>query len=198
MNIPPKPVAGATAARAAVLALCTALLAPALAAADNEGERTRDGAYAVLAGGGAVVDHDCGFSFDCERSSTGVVRLAAGWRSGAWAVEGWWLKFGRAEVGDIWVKRSLSLRGIGGVVAWHHEWSDQTEWLFRLGVLRMRHERTGDGVHTASAPLVGVALVHSLTPAMRLELGWDATRADGNNVSSTVLQTVTVGVHLRF
>lgn len=176
-----------------IVAAASGLHGPTAAAA-----ATQDGAYAVLAGGAARVEHDCGFYLDCERTTSGVLRAALGWRSGSWSAEAWVLGFGNSAVGDAYVSQTLQLRAWGGVAAWHWTMSDQADVQWRLGLLRMRHERTGDGVVTRTAPLIGLAWVQTVTPHSQLELAWDLTRADGNNVSTTFLYVLTAGLRLRF
>ncbi len=166
--------------------------------AQADGTAGSDGPYAVLAGGAALVDHDCGFYFDCEQATVGLLRAGVGWRSGPWTRELWLLRLADVSVGDAWVARRLKLSAVGAVFAWNAVPPGASGLQGRLGLLAMRHERTDDGVKTSLAPLAGLAWTTDLRPGVRLELAWDLTRADGNQVSTTLLQFVTAGVQWRF
>lgn len=169
-------------------ALVVACGRPAVAAPDP------DGAYGLLAGGAALIRHDCGFYLDCDRASAGAVRVALGWQQARWFGEAWLLRVAEATVGDAFVQRRLKLSGWGGAAGWRLPLTEQSEARLRLGLLSMRHERSGNGVNTSVSPLVGVAWARRWTPNMALELSWDFTTAEGNQIGSTLVQFVTVGV----
>lgn len=174
-----------------LLCLATAMLVvwrPAAAAP------TADGAYGLLAGGAALVHHDCGFYFDCDRETAGAVRAAVGWQAGDWFAEAWLLRLSKTTVGDAFVQRPLKLSGWGGVAGWRRPLTERSDMLVRFGLLSMRHERSGDGVNTSVSPVVGLAWAHRWTPNTQLELSWDFTTAEGNQIGSTLLQLVTVGL----
>ena len=157
-----------------------------------------DGFYAAVAGGMARVSYDCGYFLDCDQRSPGAVRAALGWRSGRLSLEGWVLRLGDMAVGDAFVARTLRLSGWGGVAAFHFGGSERSEWHWRLGLLDMRHDRDDDGTAHSASPLVGVGWSTSLSPRTRLQLAWDFTRADGNNVSTSLLHLLTAGLLVRF
>jgi hypothetical protein len=157
-----------------------------------------DGFYAAVAGGLARVSYDCGYFLDCDQRSPGAVRAALGWRSGRLSLEGWVLRLGDMSVGDAVVARTLRLSGWGGVAAFHFGGSEASDWHWRLGLLNMRHERDDDGTAHTPSPLVGVGWTTSLTPRTRLQLAWDFTRADGHNVSTSLLHLLTAGLLVRF
>ncbi len=157
-----------------------------------------DGPYAVLGGGVASVAYDCGYSFECERTSSGLARAALGWRRGALSGEAWVVRQASADVGDAWVARTLKLSAIGAVVVFHRPGAGPAEWQWRLGLMQMRHDRTGDGVTTTTSPLVGLAWTTPLGARTSLQLSWDLTQADGDQVSSTILQWFSAGLVVRF
>lgn len=153
------------------------------------------GPYAIVAVGRTVYDFDCYFFADCDNARATSGKLVAGYQFGVFAIEAAVADFGR---GAAPLGNHLRLRGVGLNAAWYLKFNPDWQGLLRAGAAQVRQTRSDDGSRSDLEGTFGLGLVMSLTPAVAAELAWDATTSTGNNSGSTLAQSFSVGVRLRF
>lgn len=180
------------------LAAALLLVAPVAQAAEPVG----GGLYAVAAAGSTRYGIDCWASpFSCEGGHASTTKLVLGWRSGEWGGELMAADFGRASTEASVASRpgeTIRLRAAGLSLAGHGRMGDQWLVVGRVGVLRVRHERTGEPAMQSWAPAVGLGLVWRATPMLGVELAWDLTSGEGSDSGTGVANAFTVGLRVDF
>ena len=175
------------------------LLAATLVAAPAQAQADRHGAYFVAAVGASHVNYDCGFDFSCDSAGAIGGKLIGGYRFGVFAIEASYTDFGNAEVGDVWRgPASLNVRAAGVGAAWYLHFSDSWLGLLRAGAAQVTQTRTDDGRHAVTSGTFGLGVVKELTPSLGLELAWDITGSEGNQTSSSLVNSVSAGLRVRF
>jgi len=181
--------------RALLRSLCAAALSatllPALAA--------DVGPYAEVTLGRTHYDVDCSLYFSCNGGRAGAGRIGGGYQFEVFALEGWLTEWGRAPLNDGFGGDHVRLRSWGVSGAWHWRISPAVQGVGRVGAARVRQTRSTENFSNTEATL-GLALLVDVTPAVAVQLAWDATSSTGgsSHVGTALAQAVTGGVRLRF
>ena len=187
----------------ALLLVCTAGVAQAQATADPVDPRV--GPYVAGAVGRSHYDHTCWYFSTCDSSRATAGRLAAGYRFGLVAVEAAWTDFGEGR-GDT-SGGTQRLRALGLSAVFLVRWGGSLEGLLRVGAASVEDTRSLRGVTTRASqtqPTFGLGLGWVLNPAVSVQLGWDVTRGDTGNSSSsgndstTIVNAPSLGLRIRF
>lgn len=171
---------------------------PAQAAAPPVAQAARTGPYVIAAIGRSDYDYDC-FLFSCDKARGDGGKIGFGYRSGVFGVEGWWADLGKAST--LRPNGSIRLRTLGVSAVWTAQWGPQFEGHLRAGVADVRETRVRDARLVSSTqfqPTFGLAGGFLITPQASLELAWDLNRGDIEDEGTTFVQTVTLGLRLRF
>ncbi|MDP1650225.1 MAG: outer membrane beta-barrel protein [Rubrivivax sp.] len=177
--------------RAALLAAVAAT-----AALGASAQTSPAGPYVVAALGRTNYDYDCWFLAACDNARATAGKIGGGWRFGVFAVEGWWIDYGNAPTQRR--HEELHMRSLGLNAAWYLRLGSSVEGLLRAGAADVRHARSGDGEKRSLNATFGLGLVVDVAPSAALELAWDVTGADGNNSGSTLANSLSLGLRLRF
>lgn len=159
-------------------------------------QESKLGPYMVAAVGRAQYDYDCWFWSSCDKASANMGKIGGGYRFGVFALEGWYLDFGKATI--VPATDALHLRGAAVTGAWYLSMGSQLEGLLRAGAADTRQSRTGDAAKSTLSGYFGLGLVVKLAPATSLELGWDVTGGEGRNSGSAVGSGLTLGLRAHF
>lgn len=174
--------------------------APVLQAADAT--LAGNGLYAIAAAGSTRYGFDCWVTpFSCDGGHATASKLVLGWRRGEWGGELVAADFGRASTASSIASRpgeTIRLQAAGVSLTGTGRMADQWLVLARLGVLRVRHERTGEVPMHTWAPSLGLALVWQPMPVLGLELAWDLTSGEGSDSGTGVANAFTLGVRASF
>lgn len=187
-----------------VLPLALALCAGATAAQPSTWYSGRDGPYLLAAAGGSQYEYDCaGYYYyaNCSYGRAGAGKLGLGYRFfGRFGVEGTWTDFGRARIESGRTPRdSLRMQALGVNAVFSIPFGPASEGLLRVGLADVRHSRSDDvGAQHVFNASVGLAFLLHLGPHAALEIGWDATSADGRNAGTTVAGAVLAGLRWSF
>lgn len=160
---------------------------------------SRVGPYVVAAFGRTEYESLCYFFVACDNTRANGGKLGLGYRSGIFAVEGWWSDFGKG--GPTNSGQSAQMRALGVSANWALRFADGFEGLLRAGLANVRYTVAGNGVSVSEShfqPTFGLGLAVAATPTIAVELAWDVTRGDAANESTTFVNAVTLGLRLRF
>ena len=196
---PPAPNSTPAVAPEAVPVVAPAAPQPAPQAVQSAAALTGAGPYVVAALGRADYSYACYFIVACEDGRANSGKLGFGYRTGTFAVEGWWSDFGRAHTsnGD----GTVQLRALGVSARWSLRFADVFEGLIRAGLADVRYTHAGNsGTRSEShfQPTFGLGLAVAVTPVVAVELAWDLTRGDAANESTTFVSAVSLGLRFRF
>lgn len=160
---------------------------------------SRVGPYVVVALGRSEYESLCYFFVTCDNTRASGGKLGLGYRSGVFAVEGWWSDFGKG--GPTKSSGSAQMRALGVSANWALRFADVFEGLLRAGLADVRYTVTGNGQSVSEShfqPTFGLGLAVAVTPAVAVELAWDVTRGDAANESTAFVNAVTLGLRFRF
>lgn len=184
----------------ALLAALLATAAPALPAAEAAPAGT--GLYATAAVGSTRYGIDCWATpFSCDGAHGSASKLLLGWRRGEWGGELMVADFGRASTAASIASRpgeTMRLQAAGLSLTATGRMAERWLVVARAGVLRVRHERTGEAAMHTWSPTVGLGAVWQLMPALGLELAWDLTSGEGSDSGTGVANAFTLGLRLGF
>ena len=160
---------------------------------------SRVGPYVVAAFGRSDYAYACYLFVACDDGRANGGKLGFGYRSGVFAVEGWWSDFGRARTanGD----GTLQLRALGISANWSLRFADVFEGLLRAGLADVKFTHAGNNVTRSEShfqPTFGLGLAVAVTPVVAMELAWDVTRGDAANESTAIVNAVSLGLRFRF
>ena len=176
--------------------LLTALLLPlALAIPTAQAQATDIGPYVIVAAGRTDYDFDCYFFTACANTRANTGKLVGGYKFGGFALEGSISDWGK---GSTPLRNSIRLRSVGLNAAWHMRFGSNVQGVLRAGAAQVWQSRSDDGKANALEGTFGLGLSVGLTPAVALELAWDATTSAGKNSGSVLAQAITAGLRLRF
>lgn len=182
-------------------ALCLALGAQAQSSSSLS---TQPHSYGLLSIGQGHLNADCSGVQACDRNATGGKAMLGYAFGNGFSLEGGYTQFGkfRASDGVVGLSARPDAWSLGG--AFTANLTPDMGLVARAGVARVRTKLhaevgslTGSDSESHTQPIVGLGLNYALTPAARIELGVDATRAEVQGERANV-RLVTVGARLAF
>lgn len=156
----------------------------------------RVGPYLVAAVGRTEYTYDCWFWSYCEDARGTTGKIGGGYRFGVFALEGWYIDFGKADIDPV--GDTLRLRASVVTGAWYLAFGPRVDGVLRAGAADVRQSRTGDRGKSTFSGYFGLGLVVKLAPAVGFELGLDATGGEGRDSGSTTGRGLTVGIRASF
>ena len=160
--------------------------------------------YGLLSLGQGHLNADCTGVQICDRSAVGGKAMLGYSFGNGFAMEGGYTNFGkfRASQGTVGLAAKPEALSLSG--AYTAALTPQWGLVGRLGVARVRTKLnadvgtlSGSDSENSTQPLVGLGVNYALSPAMRLELGVDATRAQYQGERSNV-RLVSLGARMAF
>lgn len=170
----------------------------------NNSSINAPGTYGLISIGQGHLNTDCTGVQACDRNAVGGKAMLGYSFGNGFALEGGYSNFGKfkASEGNVGLSAKPEALSIGGAytAALTPDWG----LTGRLGVARVRTKLnadvgalTGSDSETKTQPIVGLAVNYAVTPAVRLELGVDATRAQYQGEKSNV-RMVSLGARMAF
>jgi predicted porin len=177
------------------------MMAAALAASPAQAQESRDeGLVLSVAAGRSDYALDCLAAFVCTQPSATSFKLGVGYQFGIWGIEAAYINFGRSEAFDSFGSQTPSDRvQIQAAVvdaAWRWRLGS-LEMALRAGVAGVQHQRSGETNTRRVSPHLGLGLGWALTPALTLELAWDATRGKSSGGYTTTVNANSLALRVR-
>jgi len=177
------------------------------ASAQAQSSDTAPGArhsYGLLSLGQSHLSVDCSGTQTCDRNASGGKAMFGYSFGNGFALEGGYTRFGtfRASQGALGLSAKPEALSFGGAytAALSHDWG----LVGRLGVARVRTKLNaevgtlaGSDSESKTQPIAGLAINYALTPATRVELGMDTTRAQVQGERSN-LRLISLGARMAF
>ena len=188
------------------IALCLAALALA-AGAHAQSSRSNINAahtYGLVSLGQGHLNADCTGVQSCDRNALGGKAMLGYSFGNGFALEGGYTNFGKfhASEGAVGLSAKPEALSVGG--AYTAQLSPDWGLTGRLGVARVRTKLnaevgtlSGSDSESKTQPIAGLAVNYALTPATRLEMGVDATRAQYQGERTNV-RMVSLGARVAF
>lgn len=188
----------------AAFALTALVLAVSAQAQSTNDAINAPGAYGLLGVGQGHLNADCNGIQACDRNAVGGKAILGYSFGNGFALEGGYSHFGKFKAADgaVGLSAKPEALSIGG--AYTAALSPDWGLTGRLGVARVRTklnnevgQLSGSDSETKTQPIVGLGLNYAMTPAVRLELGIDATRAQyqGEKINTRM---VSLGARMAF
>lgn len=183
-----------------LLAALLLVTASALQAADAP--PAGSGLYVVAAAGSTRCGFDCWATpFSCQGGHATAAKGVLGWRGEQWGLELVAADYGRASTDSSIASRpgeTLRLQATGLAFTGTGRVADRWLVVARVGVMRVRHERTGEPTMRTWSPNVGLGGVWQAMPMLGVEFAWDLTSGEGSDSGTGMANAFTVGVRLSF
>lgn len=161
--------------------------------------------YVSIAGGTSRVNLDCSGLSNCDKTGT-AIKLVGGYSFGnGLSAEIGYLDFGKAKVASGGVTAEAKAAGPTLGLAYTAPIGTDFAAVLRAGVAGIKTKLTGSvaGLGSASdsetnaAAYVGVGLNYAISKAVKVELGFDASRVEFDGEKGNV-RAVTVGLRFDF
>ena len=160
--------------------------------------------YFAASGGSSIYDVDCRGSTTCDRVDRAGRAAAGFFVAPNLAIEATFIDFGRAFASRGADRQDWRVRLAGVGLAVPLDFGGPWSGLLRLGIASVRTvSDRGAGVVVSSSTgntaegYGGIAIAHSLTPQVALELAFDSSRGAVAGTGGRV-DALTFGVQLRF
>lgn len=180
------------------------ILAATLAMAAGAQAQNTSPFYGAVAVGSSHLSVDCSGTSSCDSSDTGV-KLTGGYSLGnGLSVEASYLSFGKFRAADG--TAALSAKPTAFALALAYEAPLSTDWALvgRLGVAQVRTKisasvggASGSDSDSKAKLYAGVGLSYAVSPAVKLELALDTTKASYAGESGN-LRLISVGAKFAF
>lgn len=186
------------------ITLAALMLAVTAQAQSSNANNDKAHTYGLLSLGQGHLNADCTGVQACDRSNTGGKAVLGYSFGNGFSLEGGYTHFGkfRASDGAVGLSAKPEALSLGG--AYTAALGPQWSLVGRVGVARVRTKLnaevgslSGSDSERSTQPIVGLAVNYALTPAARIELGVDATRAQYQGERSNV-RLVSLGARFAF